>query len=154
MMTRMQDTLRGRPGGGAFPDRVRGSCVQGKPRPVATWQKDGVPLEDRSVGTRTSEVDSILFIRSAERSHSGKYTLSVQIENMCDSADINIQVVGESPPPWAWRDYNRSAAVKAESHQRLAVDNPTASASSRCCVHTGGSGSLADNFLGIISMYG
>lgn len=82
-------------------DCVRGSCVQGKPRPLAAWQKDGVPLEDRSVGTRTSEVDSILFIRSAERSHSGKYTLSVQIENMCDSADINIQVVGESPPPLA-----------------------------------------------------
>lgn len=122
---------------------------------MATWQKDGVPLEDRSVGTRTSEVDSILFIRSAERSHSGKYTLSVQIENMCDSADINIQVVGESPPPWARRNYNRSAAVKAASHhQRLAVDNPTASASSRCCVRTGGSGSLADYFLGIISMYG
>lgn len=50
------------------------------------------------MGTRMSEVDSILFIRSAERGHSGKYTLSVQIENMCDSADINIQVVGESPP--------------------------------------------------------
>lgn len=72
---------------------------QGKPRPVATWQKDGVPLEDRSVGTRTSEVDSILFIRSAERGHSGRYTLSVQIENMCDSADINIQVVDKPGPP-------------------------------------------------------
>lgn len=64
---------------------------------MVTWQKDGVPLEDKSVGTRTSEVDTILFIRSAERSNSGKYTLSVQIENMADSADINIQVVGESP---------------------------------------------------------
>lgn len=72
------------------------SCSQGKPRPVATWLKDGVPLEDRSVGTRTSEVDSILFIRSAERGHSGTYTLSVQIENMLDSADIRIQVVGQS----------------------------------------------------------
>lgn len=63
---------------------------------MATWLKDGVPLEDRSVGTRTSEVDSILFIRSAERGHSGMYTLSVQIENMLDSADIRIQVVGQS----------------------------------------------------------
>lgn len=71
------------------------SRSQGKPRPVATWLKDGVPLEDRSVGTRTSEVDSILFIRSAERGHSGTYTLSVQIENMLDSADIRIQVVGQ-----------------------------------------------------------
>ncbi|XP_054615622.1 myosin binding protein Ca [Dunckerocampus dactyliophorus] len=72
---------------------------QGKPRPVATWFKDGVPLEDRSVGTRSSDVDSILFIRSAERSHSGKYTLSVQIENVADSTDIHIQVVEKPGPP-------------------------------------------------------
>lgn len=61
-----------------------------------TWFKDGIPLEDKTVGTRTSEVDTILFIRSAERTHSGKYTLSVQIENMSDSADIHIQIVGQS----------------------------------------------------------
>lgn len=76
------------------------SVPQGKPRPVVTWLKDGVPLEDRTVGTRTSEVDSILFIRSAERGHSGTYTLSVQIENMLDSADIRIQVVGRSRLLW------------------------------------------------------
>ncbi|XP_070836853.1 myosin binding protein Ca [Chaetodon trifascialis] len=72
---------------------------QGKPRPVVTWFRDGVPLEDKTVGTRTSEVDTILFIRSAERTHSGKYTLSVQIENMSDSADIHIQVVEKPGPP-------------------------------------------------------
>ncbi|KAK2893482.1 hypothetical protein Q8A73_015966 [Channa argus] len=72
---------------------------QGKPRPVVTWFKDGVPLEDKTVGTRTSEVDTILFIRSTERSHSGKYTLSVQIENMSDSADIHIQIVEKPSPP-------------------------------------------------------
>ncbi|KAM6967123.1 myosin binding protein Ca [Tautogolabrus adspersus] len=74
---------------------------QGKPRPVVTWFRDGVLLEDKSVGTRTSEVDTILFIRSAERTHSGKYTLSVQIENMSDSADIHIQVVDKPGPPIA-----------------------------------------------------
>ncbi|XP_061556878.1 myosin binding protein Ca isoform X2 [Phycodurus eques] len=72
---------------------------QGKPRPVAAWYKDGVPLEDRSVGTRTSEVDTILFIRSVERVHSGTYTLAVQIENMEDRADIRIQVVEKPGPP-------------------------------------------------------
>uniref|UniRef100_A0A3P9M8D0 Myosin-binding protein C, fast-type n=1 Tax=Oryzias latipes TaxID=8090 RepID=A0A3P9M8D0_ORYLA len=72
---------------------------QGKPRPVVTWFKDDVLLEDRSVGIRTSEVDTILFIRSAERTHSGKYTLSVQIENVSDSADIHIQVVEKPGPP-------------------------------------------------------
>ncbi|KAM4530827.1 myosin binding protein Ca isoform 3-T3 [Odontesthes bonariensis] len=74
---------------------------QGKPRPVVTWFKDGALLEDKSVGTRTSEVDTIIFIRSAERSHSGKYTLNVQIENMSDSADIYIQVVDKPGPPIA-----------------------------------------------------
>ncbi|XP_078017588.1 myosin binding protein Ca isoform X2 [Epinephelus lanceolatus] len=74
---------------------------QGKPRPVVNWFKDGALLEDTTVGTRTSEVDTILFIRSAERTHSGKYTLSVQIENMSDSADIYIQVVEKPGPPIA-----------------------------------------------------
>uniref|UniRef100_A0A672ZRA6 Myosin binding protein C, fast type a n=1 Tax=Sphaeramia orbicularis TaxID=375764 RepID=A0A672ZRA6_9TELE len=74
---------------------------QGKPRPIVTWFKDGVPLDDKTVGTRTSEVDSILFIRSAERAHSGKYTLHVQIENMSDSADIEIQIVDMPGPPIA-----------------------------------------------------
>ncbi|XP_020788815.2 myosin-binding protein C, fast-type [Boleophthalmus pectinirostris] len=74
---------------------------QGKPRPVVTWFKNGVPLEDRSVGIRTSEVDSILFIRTAAREHSGIYTLNVKIENMEDSADIHIQVVDLPGPPVA-----------------------------------------------------
>ncbi|KAK5856072.1 hypothetical protein PBY51_007693 [Eleginops maclovinus] len=72
---------------------------QGKPRPVVTWSRDGILLDDKTVGTRTSDVDSILFIRSAERNHSGKYTLSVQVENMSDSGDIDIQVVEKPGPP-------------------------------------------------------
>lgn len=59
-----------------------------------TWTKDDKPL-DSSVNIRTSEFDTILFIRSAEREHSGKYTLSVQIENMEDKASVEIQIVGE-----------------------------------------------------------
>ena len=69
--------------------------LQGKPRPVVTWLKDDVPLEDKGVGVRTSDVDTILFVRSAERSHSAKYTLSVQIEDTVARADIHIQVVGQ-----------------------------------------------------------
>ncbi|KAM8823903.1 myosin binding protein Ca [Synchiropus picturatus] len=76
---------------------------QGKPRPVVTWFKDDVLLEDKSVGSRTSDIDTILFIRSAERAHSGKYTLTVQIENMSDSAHIHIQIVEKPGPPIAVR---------------------------------------------------
>ncbi|XP_056144374.1 myosin binding protein Ca, partial [Lampris incognitus] len=72
---------------------------QGKPHPIVTWFKDGLPLEDKTVGIRTSEVDTIIFIRSAERAHSGKYTLTVLIENVSDSADIHIQIVEKPGPP-------------------------------------------------------
>uniref|UniRef100_A0A8C1FCW6 Myosin-binding protein C, fast-type n=1 Tax=Cyprinus carpio carpio TaxID=630221 RepID=A0A8C1FCW6_CYPCA len=72
---------------------------QGKPRPVATWLKDGQPVDEKKVGIRNSNVDSILFIRSAEREHSGKYTLILKIENMEDSANIDIRIVDKPGPP-------------------------------------------------------
>ena len=61
---------------------------------MVTWYKDGEPVNEKVVGVRNSTVDSILFIRSAEREHSGKYELVVQIENMEDRATIDIRVVG------------------------------------------------------------
>lgn len=71
-------------------------CVlQGKPRPVATWFKDGQPVDPKMINVRNSNVDTILFIRSAEREHSGKYELLLQIENMEDRATIEIRVVGK-----------------------------------------------------------
>ncbi|XP_036408729.1 myosin binding protein Ca isoform X1 [Megalops cyprinoides] len=72
---------------------------QGKPRPVVNWYKDGQLLDTKKVGVRTSDIDTILFIRSAEREHSGTYTLSVQIENMEDKANIDIQIVEKPGPP-------------------------------------------------------
>ncbi|KAL6476525.1 hypothetical protein MHYP_G00150240 [Metynnis hypsauchen] len=72
---------------------------QGKPRPVVNWFKDGAPLDSSLANVRTSEVDSILFIRQATREHSGQYTLSVQIENMEDKANIEIQIVEKPGPP-------------------------------------------------------
>lgn len=72
---------------------------QGKPRPVATWYKDGQPIDPKLVNVRNSNVDSILFIRSAEREHSGKYELVLQIENMEDRATIEIRVVEKPGPP-------------------------------------------------------
>ncbi|XP_076842860.1 myosin binding protein Cb isoform X2 [Brachyhypopomus gauderio] len=74
---------------------------QGKPRPVAQWLKDGQPVDPKKVGIRNSNVDSILFIRSAERDHSGKYTLVLHIENMEDQATIDIRIVDKPGPPSA-----------------------------------------------------
>ncbi|KAJ8245834.1 hypothetical protein GJAV_G00260800 [Gymnothorax javanicus] len=72
---------------------------QGKPRPVAMWTKDGKPVDPKKVGIHNSFVDSVLFIRSAEREHTGKYTLTVQIENMEDTASIDIRIVEKPGPP-------------------------------------------------------
>ncbi|XP_035516127.1 myosin binding protein Cb isoform X7 [Morone saxatilis] len=72
---------------------------QGKPRPVATWYKDGQPIDPKMVNIRNSNVDTILFIRSAEREHSGKYELVLQIENMEDRATVEIRIVEKPGPP-------------------------------------------------------
>ncbi|XP_034073095.1 myosin-binding protein C, cardiac-type isoform X7 [Gymnodraco acuticeps] len=66
---------------------------QGKPRPKVIWSKDGEPLSPTFASVRNSEVDTILFIRKTERTHSGKYDLQVQIENVEDKANITLQVV-------------------------------------------------------------
>ncbi|XP_043938759.1 myosin-binding protein C, cardiac-type isoform X2 [Protopterus annectens] len=72
---------------------------QGKPRPKVTWTKDGEPVNSKEINVRNSDKDTIMFIRKAERSHSGKYEVVVQIENMEDKAPIDIQVVDKPGPP-------------------------------------------------------
>lgn len=69
--------------------------AQGKPRPKVTWLKEGKPVEPSHVSIRNTDCDSIIFIRKAERSHSGNYEMAVQVENYTDTAIIDIQIVGE-----------------------------------------------------------
>ncbi|XP_058485158.1 myosin-binding protein C, cardiac-type [Solea solea] len=72
---------------------------QGKPRPQVTWSKDGEPLNPSFASVRNSDVDTILFIRRTDRQHSGKYDLKVQIENVEDTACVNLQIVDLPGPP-------------------------------------------------------
>uniref|UniRef100_A0A3B3RVU5 Myosin binding protein C3 n=1 Tax=Paramormyrops kingsleyae TaxID=1676925 RepID=A0A3B3RVU5_9TELE len=72
---------------------------QGKPRPKVTWTKGGEPLDTKQVNIRNSDTDTILFIRKSDRGDSGKYELKVQIENVEDTATINIQIVDFPSPP-------------------------------------------------------
>ncbi|XP_028306010.1 myosin-binding protein C, slow-type isoform X9 [Gouania willdenowi] len=71
----------------------------GKPRPKVNWLKEGKPVEPSHVSIRNTECDSIIFIRKAERSHSGKYEMMVQVENHKDTAIIDIQIVDLPGPP-------------------------------------------------------
>ncbi|XP_049643530.1 myosin-binding protein C, fast-type [Suncus etruscus] len=71
---------------------------QGKPRPQIVWTKGGAPLDSSRVNVRTSDFDTVFFVRQAARGDSGEYELSVQIENMRDTATIRIRVVEKAGP--------------------------------------------------------
>ncbi|XP_008577915.1 PREDICTED: myosin-binding protein C, slow-type [Galeopterus variegatus] len=72
---------------------------QGKPRPELTWKKDGAEIDKNQINIRNSETDTIIFIRKAERSHSGKYDLKVKVDKYVESASIDIQIVDRPGPP-------------------------------------------------------
>lgn len=54
-------------------------------------------MDSSRVNVRTSDTDTVFFVRQAARSDSGEYELNVQIENMKDTATIRIRVVGAWP---------------------------------------------------------
>lgn len=68
--------------------------LQGRPRPKVSWKKNGAHVDKNQINIRNSENDSIIFIRKADRSHSGKYDMKVKVENLVDKATIDIQIVG------------------------------------------------------------
>lgn len=68
--------------------------AQGKPKPKITWLKDDQAIDPAQVNIRNSDCDSIIFIRKAERKHSGKYKMTVQVEKLADTAILDIQIVG------------------------------------------------------------
>ncbi|XP_023447691.2 myosin-binding protein C, slow-type isoform X5 [Dasypus novemcinctus] len=72
---------------------------QGKPRPELTWKKNGAEIDKNQINIRNSETDTIIFIRKAERSHSGKYDLIVKVDKFVESASIDIQIVDRPGPP-------------------------------------------------------
>ncbi|XP_059733070.1 myosin-binding protein C, fast-type isoform X1 [Bos taurus] len=72
---------------------------QGKPRPQVVWTKGGAPIDTSHVHVRTSDFDTVFFVRQAARSDSGEYELTVQIENMKDTATVCIRVVEKAGPP-------------------------------------------------------
>uniref|UniRef100_A0A8C7IDH0 Myosin-binding protein C, slow-type n=1 Tax=Oncorhynchus kisutch TaxID=8019 RepID=A0A8C7IDH0_ONCKI len=71
----------------------------GKPRPKVSWLKEGQTVDPTQVTIRNTDCDSIIFIRKAERKHSGKYDMKVEVENHVDTAIVDIQIVDLPGPP-------------------------------------------------------
>nr|XP_026646751.1 myosin-binding protein C, slow-type isoform X4 [Zonotrichia albicollis] len=72
---------------------------QGKPRAKVSWEKNGSPIDKNDINIRNTEHDTIIFIRKAERGHSGEYDMKVEVENLVDKATIDIQIVDRPGPP-------------------------------------------------------
>uniref|UniRef100_A0A8I3NSU5 Myosin binding protein H n=2 Tax=Canis lupus familiaris TaxID=9615 RepID=A0A8I3NSU5_CANLF len=72
---------------------------QGSPKPQASWTHDGHALDAQRVNVRTGDQDSILFIRSAQRSDSGCYELTMRLEGLEAKAAIDILVIEKPGPP-------------------------------------------------------
>jgi len=70
----------------------------GKPKPVVSWTKDGQPLEKR-VNIRTTDTNSILFIRTSERADSGVYEMCVKVDDFEDKCPLILQIVELPGPP-------------------------------------------------------
>ncbi|XP_053171542.1 myosin binding protein Hb [Scomber japonicus] len=71
----------------------------GKPKPVVTWTKNGEPLDKKRVNIRSTERDSILFIRASEREDSGEYEMCVKVDDFEDKASLVLQIVELPGPP-------------------------------------------------------
>ncbi|XP_008108762.2 myosin-binding protein C, slow-type isoform X2 [Anolis carolinensis] len=72
---------------------------QGRPRAKVSWKKNGAHVDKNQINIRNSENDTIIFIRKAERIHSGKYDMKVKVDNLVDKATIEIQIVDRPGPP-------------------------------------------------------
>ncbi|XP_074749642.1 myosin-binding protein H isoform X2 [Strix uralensis] len=72
---------------------------QGKPQPEVIWTKGDQPLDTSRINIRNTEKDTILYIREAQRSDSGKYELTVRINGAEDKATLDIRVIEPPSPP-------------------------------------------------------
>lgn len=62
---------------------------------MVSWTKNGEALDKKRVNIRSTDRDSILFIRSSEREDSGAYEMCVKVEDFEDKAVLILQIVGE-----------------------------------------------------------
>lgn len=95
---------------------TRAPLSQGNPKPQVSWTHNGHAVDSQRVSVRTGQQDSILFIRSAQRSDSGCYELTVKLEDQEAKATIHILVTGMC----------REAARRGPIHPHAHPTPPTA----------------------------
>lgn len=89
--------------GGSPRHSLRSPPSQGSPKPQASWTHNGHALDGQRVSVRSGDRDSILFIRSAQRSDSGRYELTVSLKGLEAKAAIDVLVIGRGREAAHWR---------------------------------------------------
>lgn len=95
--------LPGRGVGGSPRHSLRAPPSQGSPKPQASWTHNGHALDGQRVSVRSGDQDSILFIRSAQRSDSGRYELTVSLKGLEAKAAVDVLVIGTGWGAAHWR---------------------------------------------------
>ena len=78
--------------------------VEGEPNPRCTWSLNDTPLSsgDRTKVDNTTNNNTKLRTRDAERSDSGRYKLVATNEHGTDEAEVNVVVLGELLGGWGF----------------------------------------------------
>uniref|UniRef100_A0A3B4ABM2 Titin n=1 Tax=Periophthalmus magnuspinnatus TaxID=409849 RepID=A0A3B4ABM2_9GOBI len=76
--------------------------VRGRPKPVISWKKDGLPLKQTSsVTVLNTATSSKIMIKEASHEHMGKYEITLANSGGTISTDITVVVLDKPGPPKA-----------------------------------------------------
>uniref|UniRef100_A0A8B9H2C0 Titin n=1 Tax=Astyanax mexicanus TaxID=7994 RepID=A0A8B9H2C0_ASTMX len=74
--------------------------IRGRPKPVVSWKKDGLPLKQTtSLSINNTLVSSKIIIKEATIDHVGKYEITLANTAGTISTDINVVVLDKPGPP-------------------------------------------------------
>ena len=74
--------------------------IRGRPKPVVSWKKDGLPLKQTSsVTILNTATSSKIIIKEAHREHVGKYEITLANSAGTVTADIRVIVLDKPGPP-------------------------------------------------------
>lgn len=68
--------------------------IKGRPTPKVTWYRDNIELTKKMVDITTISGSSVLFIRDADRSHRGLYTVEAINPSGSKKESVKVEVFG------------------------------------------------------------